>query len=319
MAEKQMYVDKSEELIHLLGPRDRNLRVLEEQYGVDVVSRSGELKILGEKQDAVEAVYAILRSLLEGVRSDIIPDETTVKDLIDQQQRGEQPSLQYDSDEAGTAVSESSRVSFRAMTEGQADYIRKMRSYDVVFSIGPAGTGKTYLSVARALEALWEGTVDRLVLCRPAVEAGENLGYLPGDIEAKVNPYLRPLYDSLRSLLEFDRLDKLLSEEVIEIVPLAFMRGRTLDDAFIILDEGQNTTGAQMKMFLTRMGRDSQAVVTGDITQIDIPDHQQSGLVQAQSLLKDIEGIAFVELTESDIVRHPLVHEIHEAYESLEQ
>ncbi len=317
MAEKQMYVDKSDELIQLLGPQDQNLKMLEDQYGVDVVSRSGELKILGEKQEAVEAVYAILRSLLEGVRSDVIPDETTVKDLIDQQQRGEQPSLRNETEEA--PASTSSRVRFRAMTEGQADYVRKMRECDIVFSIGPAGTGKTYLSVARALEALWEGTVDRLVLCRPAVEAGEKLGYLPGDIEAKVNPYLRPLYDSLRSLLEFERLDELLSDEVIEIVPLAFMRGRTLDDAFIILDEGQNTTGDQMKMFLTRMGRDSRAVVTGDITQIDIPDHKQSGLVQAQSLLKDIDGIAFVELTESDIVRHPLVHKIHEAYESLEQ
>jgi len=315
-----MHVDTSDELVRLLGPQDRNLRMLEDQYGVNVVSRSGELKILGEKKEAVEAVYAILRSLLEGVRSDVIPDETTVKDLIDQQQRGEQPSLRPEAEEtpAQAPASTSSRVSFRAMTEGQAEYIRKMRAYDVVFSIGPAGTGKTYLSVARALEALWEGTVDRLVLCRPAVEAGEKLGYLPGDIEAKVNPYLRPLYDSLRSLLEFERLDELLSDEVIEIVPLAFMRGRTLDNAFIILDEGQNTTGDQMKMFLTRMGRDSRAVVTGDVTQIDIPDHKQSGLVQARSLLKDIDGIAFMELTESDIVRHPLVHEIHEAYESLE-
>lgn len=316
MAEKELYVDKSDELIRLLGPQDRNLRMLEDQYGVDVVSRNGELKILGEKKEAVEAVYAILSSLLKGIRSDLIPDETTVKELIDQQQRGETPTV--DRDEARSAGSTSSRVRFSAMTDGQSEYIRKMREYDIVFSIGPAGTGKTYLGVARALEALWNGKVDRLVLCRPAVEAGEQLGYLPGDIKEKVNPYLRPLYDALRSLLQHERLDELLSDEVVEIVPLAFMRGRTLDDAFIILDEGQNTTSDQMKMFLTRMGRNSQAVVTGDITQIDLEDHKQSGLVQARSLLGDIDGIAFCELTESDIVRHPLVQKIHDAYDSLE-
>lgn len=316
MAEKELYVDKSDELIRLLGPQDENLRMLEEKYGVNVVSRNGELKILGEKKDAVEAVYAILNSLLRGIRSDVIPDRTTVKELIDQQQRGEDPTI--DRDEPRSAGSTSSRVRFSAMTEGQAEYIEKMREYDIVFSIGPAGTGKTYLGVARALEALWNGKVDRLVLCRPAVEAGEQLGYLPGDIKEKVNPYLRPLYDSLRSLLENERLDELLSDEVVEIVPLAFMRGRTLDDAFIILDEGQNTTSDQMKMFLTRMGRNSQAVVTGDITQIDLEDHKQSGLVQARSLLGDIDGIAFCELTESDIVRHPLVQQIHDAYDSLE-
>jgi phosphate starvation-inducible PhoH-like protein len=316
MAEKEIYVDRSDELIRLLGPQDRNLRLLEEQYGVDVVSRNGELKILGEKKEAVEAVYAILRSLLKGIRSDVLPDETTVKELINQQQRGEEPSLR---DETSTGEgSTSSRVRFSAMTEGQSEYIRKMRENDIVFSIGPAGTGKTYLGVGCALEALWNGKVDRLVLCRPAVEAGEQLGYLPGDIEAKVNPYLRPLYDSLRSLLEHERLDELLSDEVVEIVPLAFMRGRTLDDAFIILDEGQNTTSDQMKMFLTRMGRNSQAVVTGDVTQIDLQDHKQSGLVQARSLLSGIDGIAFCELSESDIVRHPLVQEIHDAYDSLE-
>lgn len=315
MIEQSISVDSSDELVQILGPRDRYLRLLEEAYNVNVVSRDGELKILGEQVEQVKAVYRILRSLLKGIRDDVEPDEATVRELISQEQQGETPSAPS----PDTKVSSTSpRVDFSARTEGQADYIRNMRESDIVFSIGPAGTGKTYLAVARSLECLWKEEVDRIILARPAVEAGENLGFLPGDIEAKVNPYLRPLYDALRSLLEYEKLDTLMANDVVEIVPLAFMRGRTLDDAFIILDEAQNTTGDQMKMALTRMGENSKFIITGDITQIDLPDHQTSGLVQARDLLSDVDGIEFVELSEQDIVRHPLVQKIHDAYEQVE-
>ncbi len=200
-------------------------------------------------------------------------------------------------------------------SEGQAHYFQTIDQNDIVFAIGPAGTGKTFLAVAKAVEALKAGKVRRLVLVRPAVEAGERLGFLPGDIEAKVNPYLRPIYDALNFHLEFGQLRRLIDNDVIEIAPLAYMRGRTLDESFIILDEAQNTTGEQMKMFLTRMGQGSKTLVTGDITQIDLPPHKTSGLIEAQSVLKGIVGIGFVTLTQEDIVRHPLVQKIVHAYE----
>ncbi len=312
MPEKYLSVDTTDELIRLLGPQDRYLRLLEEAYGVNVVSRNGKLKIFGPEEETVEAVHSIMSSLLEGIRDEVIPDEATVQDMINREQQGESISKPKDSSRISST---SSRVDFSALTEGQAKYVRSMREHEIVFAIGPAGTGKTYLGVARALECLWNEEVDRIVLARPAVEAGEKLGYLPGDIEAKVNPYLRPLYDALRSLLEYEKLEKLLSNEIVEIVPIAFMRGRTLDDAFIILDEAQNTTGDQMQMALTRMGRGSRFVVTGDITQIDLKDRQKSGLVEATNLLSDIDGIEFVRLSDQDIVRHPLVQKIHDAYE----
>jgi len=200
-------------------------------------------------------------------------------------------------------------------SEGQRRYLEDIDRNDVVFSIGPAGTGKTFLAVAKAVEALRQGAVRRLVLVRPAVEAGERLGFLPGDIQAKVNPYLRPIYDSLNTFLEFGQLRRLIDADVVEICPLAYMRGRTLEEAFIILDEAQNTTSEQMKMFLTRMGRRSKIVVTGDITQIDLPSEKPSGLVEVRTLLRGIPGIAFSFLTPADIVRHPLVQKIVDAYD----
>jgi phosphate starvation-inducible PhoH-like protein len=200
-------------------------------------------------------------------------------------------------------------------TPGQQHYFSEIDKNEIVFTIGPAGTGKTFMAVAKAVEALKSGQVRRLVLVRPAVEAGERLGFLPGDIEAKVNPYLRPIYDALNFHLEFGQLRRLIDNDVIEIAPLAFMRGRTLDESFIILDEAQNTTGEQMKMFLTRMGQKSKVVVTGDITQIDIPSHKTSGLIEAMNVLKGIVGISFVTLGQEDIVRHPLVQRIVLAYD----
>lgn len=206
----------------------------------------------------------------------------------------------------------------RLRSDGQRRYVEDMRTYDVVFAIGPAGTGKTFLAVLMAIQALKRGEVQRLVLCRPAVEAGESLGFLPGDFQAKVNPYMRPLYDSLYALLDFDTVKRYLEREVIEVAPLAYMRGRTLSSSFVILDEAQNTTRSQMKMFLTRLGEGSKIVVTGDVTQVDLPQGVTSGLVHARSILKGTKGIAFAELTGKDIVRHNLVWRIIQAYEGPE-
>ncbi|MBC7321006.1 PhoH family protein [bacterium] len=199
-------------------------------------------------------------------------------------------------------------------TPGQKRYVDTMRNYDLVFAIGPAGTGKTYLAMAMALVALKNKTVARIILTRPAIEAGERLGFLPGDLQEKVDPYLRPLYDALYDMLEVEKIQKYMERGIIEVAPLAYMRGRTLNDAFVILDEAQNTTPEQMKMFLTRMGFGSKYVVTGDITQIDLPSDRESGLIQAQRILKDVEGLAFVYLTEQDVVRHDLVQRIIKAY-----
>ncbi|OGP93268.1 MAG: phosphate starvation-inducible protein PhoH [Deltaproteobacteria bacterium RBG_16_48_10] len=201
----------------------------------------------------------------------------------------------------------------------QKRYIDAIRNYDLVIGIGPAGTGKTYLAMAMAVASLMKQEVERIVLTRPAVEAGEKLGFLPGDIAEKVNPYLRPLYDALHDMMDFDRVSRLVEKNVIEVAPLAFMRGRTLNDSFIILDEAQNTGPEQMKMFLTRLGFGSKAVITGDITQVDLPEHKVSGLIEVQSILKDIEGIAFVYFTEKDVVRHPLVQDIIKAYDRAEE
>ena len=204
----------------------------------------------------------------------------------------------------------------RPRTDGQAVYIKAMRNHDIVFATGPAGTGKTYLAVAMAVEALKHQTVRKIVLVRPAVEAGENLGFLPGDLQAKINPYLRPLLDAAYEMIGFDQIQRLVEQDVIEIVPLAYMRGRTLNEAFIIMDEAQNTTVSQMKMFLTRMGEHSRIVVSGDPTQVDLPRHTPSGLRDSMRRLKRIEGVEFVQLTAADIVRHRLVQEIVDAYES---
>jgi phosphate starvation-inducible PhoH-like protein len=210
------------------------------------------------------------------------------------------------------------KESIKPRTIGQKNYIRAIEGYDIVFSIGPAGTGKTYLGVAMAVSALKQKMVGRVILVRPAVEAGESLGFLPGDIRAKVDPYLRPVYDALHDMLSAEKIRKLMEMGIIEIVPLAFMRGRTLNNSFVILDEAQNTTVAQMKMFLTRLGVNSKAVITGDITQIDLEDKKASGLVQIQKILEGVEGIEFIYLTEKDVVRHPLVQEIIKAYQRYE-
>ncbi len=298
----------------ILGQYNRNLRLLSQIYSrAKIVARGDRILIVGEAED-VEKLEKIFGKLLEVVRTERVPSVEEVRYLISQVEEG--------SDLTGV-LTDVIQVThwgepIRPKTAGQRRYVEAIKENDVVFAIGPAGTGKTYLAVAMALNYLQQGKVKRIVLTRPAVEAGEQLGFLPGDIFQKVNPYLRPLYDALYDMIPASELEKYMQTGRVEIAPLAFMRGRTLNNAFIILDEAQNTTHTQMKMFLTRLGFGSKAVVTGDITQIDLVG-MTSGLVEVPRILVDISGIAIVYLDRADVVRHPLVKAIIEAYERAER
>ncbi len=294
-----------EETLRLFGPRDVYLKQLRDAFDVALVARGGELRIDGppEQVKRCEAAVLELEQMLN--RGEEITQQT-VDRLVERQRRG--PAREPEQElEPWPGV--------YPKTPGQAAYLRAMAASDVVFCIGPAGTGKTYLGVATALNYLKQGELKRIILCRPAVEAGESLGFLPGDIYAKVNPYLRPLYDALHDLVDARRVQRYLDNDLIEVVPLAFVRGRTLDNAFIILDEAQNCTVGQMKTFLSRLGPHARLLVTGDVTQVDLPSETRSGLVDAQERLRDVPGIRFVWLTEDDIVRHPLVRRILDAYQ----
>ena len=307
--DKSLSVKDPGEILSLFGVYDRNLKTVKRTTGAEIFVRNGEIRIKG-KRDQVERAHGALTRLLALVRHQ---GELTKEDL-DAVLAPPAPKPRASSPVAGK-VFRARGETLQAKSEGQARYLREIDENDIVFSIGPAGTGKTFLAVARAVEALQEGRVRKIVLVRPAVEAGERLGFLPGDIQAKVSPYLRPIYDSLNTFLEYGQLERLVESDVVEICPLAYMRGRTLDESFIILDEAQNTTSEQMKMFLTRMGSESKIVVTGDITQIDLPPGRVSGLVEVQTLLKGIPGLEFVYLTRDDIVRHPLVQRVVDAYD----
>ncbi len=293
-----------EEISKLFGTYDRNLKEIRKLTGVNVLVRNGEIRVRGSRSGVERAVEAF-----ERLREVEAPSPEDVRALLEVK---EDPRA---ADRAVPGAVFRSQVEVSAKSEGQQKYLQDIDRNDIVFSIGPAGTGKTFLAVMKAVEAMKGGRIRRLVLVRPAVEAGERLGFLPGDIQAKVSPYLRPIYDSLNTFLEFGQLKRLIDADVVEICPLAYMRGRTLDEAFIILDEAQNTTGDQMKMFLTRMGRSSKIVVTGDITQIDLTPGKLSGLIEVREVLKGVPGIAFSYLTKADIVRHPLVQKIVDAYE----
>jgi phosphate starvation-inducible PhoH-like protein len=297
----------TEEERSLFGRRDHTVRRLKEAFGVRVFARHGEVFVEGEPDAAREAVR-ILLAILERVREDGDLDEEQIDQIID---RSPRPATR----ERGI-VRALDGTYIAPKTEGQRRYVQAIAERGITLAVGPAGTGKTYLAVAMAISRMRAGEFRKLVLVRPAVEAGEKLGFLPGDIAEKVNPYLRPLYDALGDILDFAEIQRYRDRDVIEIVPLAFMRGRTLDNAFIILDEAQNTTPEQMMMFLTRMGRNSTIVATGDITQVDLPDGRISGLRDAQQVLRGIRGVHFVYLFKEDIVRHPLVQEIVLAYES---
>jgi len=294
-------------VVEILGQYDNKARYLRRRYNVEISVIDDEIRVRGEDERSVEIVEKILREVINITREGHLLDWTEFEYIVEENEKISNPSEVY----------KKSVGKVKAKTEGQRKYLEAIEKNDIVFAIGPAGTGKTYLASAVAVDYLRSGKVQRIVLTRPAVEAGEKLGFLPGDLAEKVDPYLRPLYDALIDMLGVEKFISLREKNVIEIAPLAYMRGRTLNNAFIILDEAQNTTYEQMKMFLTRMGFGSKVVVTGDITQIDI--QERSGLVVAQEILKDIDGIAFVYLTDADVVRHPLVKKIIRAYDRYEK
>jgi phosphate starvation-inducible PhoH-like protein len=305
---RSLTLDSREEAVLLFGSRDQFLKLIRDALGVRLIARGDTVQIDGG-EDAVgmaERAFQQLRALLRTQGKLTAEDVKTVAEVV----------------RAGSELSPKQNLTMldggkylRPRTDGQGRYVQALRENEVVICVGPAGTGKTFLAVGMAVTLLRQGAVKKIVLVRPAVEAGERLGFLPGDLVAKINPYLRPLFDSLNDMMEPDQVRRYMENDIIEIVPLAYMRGRTLNSAVIILDEGQNATTAQMKMFLTRMGNNSRIIVTGDMTQTDLPHNVKSGLVDAVQRLKDIPRLAIIHLDKSDIVRHPLVQQIVEAYE----
>ena len=296
------------QLLTLFGTRDQNVRKVQGVFNVSVTHRDGQIRIRGDEASVAGAteVFEKLKTIVQR-KLELPADE--VDHILSQVTGDTSLSPQTPIDVINTGK----RITPR--TRGQARYVKSIRDHDLIFAVGPAGTGKTYLAVAMAVEALKHRLIRKIVLVRPAVEAGERLGYLPGDMQAKINPYLRPLLDALQEMIDYDQLKRFHEQDIIEVVPLAYMRGRTLNEAFIILDEAQNTTVSQMKMFLTRMGTGSKIVVSGDTSQVDLPEQARSGLHDAMNRLRDIDGVSFVTLNKSDIVRHRLVQDIVQAYE----
>ena len=299
------------DLQKLVGPNDSNIRLLEEFYDSAIIVR-GELLTLKGNQQEVEQVEKIIKEMIYAINTSGRLKEQDIKLLIELTRNAKPAKGDEDFDKIILYTKDDV---IKARTPGQLVYLKTAQTNDICFAIGPAGTGKTYMAVALAVAALKKNTVKKLILTRPAVEAGEKLGYLPGDLREKIDPYLRPLYDALEDMLPTERVKAYLEKGVIEIIPLAYMRGRTLNKAFVILDEAQNTTDVQMKMFLTRLGTESRAIITGDITQIDLPTKTVSGLVKAQEILSGIEGVGFSFFDKTDVVRHRLVKEIIDAYE----
>ena len=294
-----------------LGPQDQNIKLIEDAFASKIIVRDNRIKVLGKKDNVQLSLTAIdsITSALNTKGSLTRKDVSSLLNIIARGDINFNKNLDYQ-------IMFGSKGAICARTKGQKDYYNIVKRNDVTFSIGPAGTGKTFMAVAFAVSALTSKEVDRIVLCRPAVEAGENLGFLPGDLKDKVDPYLAPFYDALGEMISISKYKPLIADKIIEIIPLAFMRGRTLNNAFMILDEAQNATKTQMKMFLTRLGNNSKAIITGDTTQIDLPNNVKSGLVEVVDLLKNIDGIGFAHLTSKDVVRHKLVREIIDAYEA---
>ncbi|MDZ5470944.1 PhoH family protein (plasmid) [Bacillus sp. 31A1R] len=304
------------EAISLLGNGDSNLKIIEQELNVSIVTRGENVSVSGSLED-VELVTGVIEQLLYVIRKGI---SISQRDVIYAVQMAKKGQLDYFKDIYEEEITKNAKgKSIRVKTLGQRHYVTAIKEIDLVFGIGPAGTGKTYLAVVMAVNALKNGFVKRIILTRPAVEAGESLGFLPGDLKEKVDPYLRPLYDALNDILGAEHTQRMIERGTIEIAPLAYMRGRTLDDAFVILDEAQNTTEAQMKMFLTRLGFGSKMVITGDKTQVDLPRGVKSGLLSAENILKNVKGVSIIHLEQSDVVRHPLVARIIQAYESNKQ
>ena len=313
--ENKIVISDNQQAAIFFGTGDENFRFLKSICGADISARGADIFIRGE-DDQVQYAYKLINSLIDVVNSEGILNINDITYLNNLLKKGDMP--RYQDIISGAILTTARGKAVKARTVGQKRYIQAILRDDIVFSIGPAGTGKTYLAVVMAVRALRNKEVERIILVRPAVEAGEKLGFLPGDFIEKVNPYLRPLYDGLFDILGVDVTQRYLEKNIIEIAPLAYMRGRTLNNAFIILDEAQNTTPQQMKMFLTRLGFGSQAVVTGDITQVDLPRDDFSGLIEIQKILGNIKGISFEYLSKEDVVRHPLVQKIINAYECFE-
>ena len=312
MIEKTIDIDRMEQAVQLFGSFDENIKELEKQYGVTILSRGTDIKVSGDAEGVYNACKAIdaLLSLVE--KGEVINDQR-VRYVMDLVRDGSSEQVAKIGGDVICITAKGRPL--KPKTLGQKKYVESIRTNTVTLGIGPAGTGKTYLAVAMAVQAFKAHEINRIILTRPAVEAGEKLGFLPGDLQNKVDPYLRPLYDALFDMLGAETFQKYQEKGNIEVAPLAYMRGRTLDDSFIILDEAQNTTPEQMKMFLTRLGFNSKAVITGDITQIDLPDSKKSGLIEAQRVLREVEDIAIVTFTEKDVVRHKIVQDIIKAYE----
>ena len=307
MTETTVSVVNLKTLLAVFGACDQHVKKIRETLGVRITARDGTIHVEGEEQPVAQATE-LLKQLQQQIgRFGSVSGDDVSRALVDVR-NGQQVS-------AAAPIAVFTNRQIRPRTAGQARYVESIAAKDVVFCTGPAGTGKTYLAVAQAVAALKNERVRKIVLVRPAVEAGESLGYLPGDLQAKINPYLRPLTDALREMMDHDTIKRYMEQELIEVIPLAYMRGRTLNDAFMILDEAQNTTVSQMKMFLTRMGNGSKIVLSGDTTQVDLPPHMRSGLIDALARLRSLRGVGVVELSTGDIVRHPLVQDIVNAYE----
>lgn len=315
-SEQVVSIDRMEHAISLFGSFDQNIKLIEKEYDVTVVSRASDLKVTGEPENVARAVDAV-SALISLINKGETLTEQNIRYVISLINEGNADKVDALCGDCVCITSKGRQI--KPKTLGQKKYVNAIRENTIVIAIGPAGTGKTYLAVSMAVAAFRAGEVNRIILTRPAVEAGEKLGFLPGDLQQKVDPYLRPLYDALFDMLGPETYAKYLERGNIEVAPLAYMRGRTLDDSFIILDEAQNTTGEQMKMFLTRLGNNSKMVINGDITQIDLAQGKSSGLVEAAKVLKNIEGIAQIRFNEKDVVRHKLVQDIIKAYEKFNE
>lgn len=312
MAERIINVDNVDEISALFGNFDDNINLIQRQYGAAILSRGTDIRISGE-DDNVRRAEAAVKALLELIKKGEVINEQSIRYISSLVDEGESEQAVKLAD-GGICVTTGGKV-VKAKTLGQKNYVKAIEKNTIVMGVGPAGTGKTYLAVAMAVKAFKAHEVNKIILTRPAVEAGEKLGFLPGDLQNKVDPYLRPLYDALFDMFGAEAFARHMEKGTIEVAPLAYMRGRTLDDSFIILDEAQNTTREQIKMFLTRLGFNSKMVITGDITQIDLPDSHKSGLIDAMRILKNVDDIAIMRFTEKDVVRHKLVQEIIKAYE----
>lgn len=313
MAQTTFTPQRPENIQKLVGVNDGNLKLLSEGYDLSVSDVGNEIVIAGDDEEKIKKVVAVLKALDSVVNTGV---NIGAPDTVSAMKMADKGTTEYFADlYKKVLIRDAKGRPIRVKNMGQKRYVEAIDKSDVVFGIGPAGTGKTFLAVVCAIAAFKKGEVSRIILTRPAVEAGESLGFLPGDLKEKVDPYLRPIYDSLYAILGTNTTDRLMERGVIEVAPLAYMRGRTLDDAFVILDEAQNTTDAQMKMFLTRLGFNSKMVVNGDMTQVDLPGRQHSGLIDARHILKNIDQIKFINFSANDVVRHPVVAEIITAYE----